>query len=78
MSGVIMRNCCFIFSIVFLLHFNSFSQRAATSKEYENIIKSIRSLHVISAGKVPDEGITINKDAAHLNSTVERCTGFLM
>ncbi len=39
-------------------------QSAAVSNDYENIIKSIRSLHIVSYGKVPAAGITIEKDAA--------------
>ena len=42
----------------------SLSQSAAIGNEYENILKSIRSLHIVSQGKVPATGITIEKDAA--------------
>ena len=43
---------------------STFTQNAASGAEYQNIIKSIRSLHITSEGIISNGGITIEKDAA--------------
>ncbi len=39
-------------------------QKILAQQEYEQILLSIQSLHIVSQGQVPDGGITIKKDAA--------------